>query len=79
MAKEKRVCYYIMETETKNGEYIPCIVTENEAGYHRTDWLWGKDIELARECAKQKNEALGLAAKDVDKIIVSSMFKKATI
>ena len=73
MSKE-RVCYFIMETETRNGEYIPCIVEENEAGYHRTDWLWGKDIDIARQCATDKNEALGLTQADVDIIVSSSMF-----
>jgi hypothetical protein len=64
-----------METEVdENGEYIPCIVKENESGFYRTDWHWGKDIELARECAKQKNEALELSEKDVEQIIMSSMF-----
>lgn len=67
-----RVCYYIMETETRDGQYIPCIVTENKAGFQHTDWLWGKDLELARKCAADKNEALGLTPEDVDKIITSS-------
>jgi len=72
--KPARMCYYIMETETNNdGEYIPCIVKEGVSGYFRTDWLWGTDIEIARQCAKEKNGALGLTAEEVDKIIVSSM------
>ncbi len=63
-----------METEVDgNGEYIPCIVKENEPGFYRTDWRWGKDIQLARKCAKKKNMALELTEEDVDKIIASSM------
>ncbi len=72
-----RVCYYIMETEVdEKGEYIPCIVEENKGGFHRTDWRWGKDIKIARQCAKEKNEALELTNEDVDKIICSSMWPK---
>lgn len=72
---EPRVCYYIMETEVDgNGNYIPCIVKENVSGFWRTDWQWGKDIELARQCAKEKNEALGLTDADVNQIVMSSMF-----
>ena len=70
-----RVCYYILETETaSDGQYIPCIVKEGVKGYFRTDWLWGTDIEIARQCAKEKNEGLGLSAKDVDKMVCASMF-----
>jgi hypothetical protein len=77
MTDTQRLCYTILETETnKNGEYIPCIVKEGESGYFRTDWLWGKDIKIARQCAKEKNEGLGHSDKDVHKIIASSMFAK---
>jgi len=58
---EDQTCYFIMETETdEQGNYIPCIAKEGETGFYRTDWQWGKDLELARECADDMNEKMGV-------------------
>ena len=76
MDAKKRLCYNILETAiSDDGQYIPTIVKEGESGYCLTDWLWGKDIEIARKCADKKNKALGLSCNDVDEIVLSSMFK----
>ena len=69
-----KTAYVIMETVTRNGEFVPCIVKEGETGYYTTDWLWGSDIEFARECAKDKNEMLGLSEDDVKRLVHLSMF-----
>lgn len=69
------VIYYVSESITnENGEIIPVIIKEGEKGYYKTDWLWGKDIKIAEECAREKNEKLGLSSKEVDRIILQSMF-----
>jgi hypothetical protein len=68
----KRVCYAILETEYDNG-YIPCIVTENEPGFNKTDWNWGTDLELARKIANEKNKKMGITEKDMWDILTSSM------
>ncbi len=72
----QRLCYTILETVTsEDGQFIPCIVKENEMGYFKTDWLWGKDLKLAQQCADEKNEGLGHTPEDVA-IIVASSFPK---
>lgn len=71
---DPRVVYFIMETERdENGEYIPCIAVEGETGFHRTDWHWGTDLELARECADDKNTALGIDKKTAMQIQLGTM------
>lgn len=66
--------YFIMESvKNSEGELIPCIATENESGYHRTDWLWGKDIDKAEEIADMKNLAMGISRKEAARIVLSSM------
>ena len=71
-----RTCYFIMETVTdKNGNYIPCIAVEGEQGYQRTDWQWGKDLKLARECADDMNKKMGLSKQEAMIIQLRSMRK----
>ena len=61
MPSQPRRVYFVMETVTdKDGNYIPCIAVEGETGYYKTDWTWGKDYKLARECADDMNERLGI-------------------
>lgn len=71
---DKRKCYFVMQTVTdKDGNFIPCIAVEGERGYYKTDWTWGKDLDLAQECAREKNEALGISERDAMLIVFSSM------
>lgn len=69
-----RTAYLILETEYDPEKgFNPCIVKENESGYYRTDWFWGKNLDLAKEAARQKNEAMGLTPQDVQDIVDSSL------
>lgn len=71
---DKRMCYFVMETVTdENGNYIPCIAVEGERGYHKTDWQWGKDLELASACADDMNEKMGISKRDAMMIQLSTM------
>lgn len=74
---KKRTCYFIQETVRNNKrEFIPCIAVEGELGYNLTDWNWGTDREIAEECAKDKNNLLGISEEDASKIILSTMKSK---
>ena len=71
---EPRRAYFILEPiKNKDGEYIPCIVTEGERGYHMTDWHWGTDIDIAEQCCEDKNKLLGITEEEAMKIVFSSM------
>lgn len=73
--RDTRMCYYVSPTiKDKNGEFIVAIIKENVSGYFPTDWRWGNDVDLARDCARKKNEALGYNKEDVNEIVLSSMF-----
>jgi len=70
-------CYFIQETvKDKDGGYIPCIAVENERGYYKTDWNWGDNLELARQCADDKNNAMGISPREAYLIVLSSMYPK---
>ena len=69
---ERRV-YDVLQTLTnKAGEYIPIICIENEPGYHKTSWTWGKDFQAAQKIARKKNLALGYDAKAAYQIIATT-------
>ncbi len=69
----KRKVYDVLQTLTNDaGEYIPIICIENEPGYYRTSWAWGKDFETAQEIADKKNLALGYDAKTAYQIIATT-------
>jgi hypothetical protein len=71
----KKVAYYVSPSITnEQGEFIPVIVKEGEKGYFKTNWNWGKDLAIAEECAKEKNERLGLSNEEVQKLVCQSMF-----
>ena len=77
---EQKIAVVILETEKNNkGEYIPCLVKDGETGYHRTDWSWGSDKELAEKTAKEYNKRLGLTPEEVMEITLRSMRKVATV
>ena len=75
-SEKKKMAYFVLQSAMQDGQYIACIAKEGEAGCYTTDWLWGADFALAEECAKKKNEQLGLSESEVQKIICSSMFAK---
>ena len=67
-------CYFIQETvRDEDGGYIPCIAIRNEAGFYKTDWNWGDDLEIAKQCAKDKNEAMEMSEREVAEIVLSSI------
>lgn len=69
----KKICVVILEVKDKRGNYVPCIVKENETGYFLTDWQWGKDKELAQKLADEYNEKLGVSKKEVIELTLKSM------
>ena len=69
-----RLAYIILDTQkTEDGEFIPCVVKENESGYFVTDYHWGTDIKVAQRCARELNEKMGLTENDVIQILLSTM------
>lgn len=75
--QNKKVCYFIQETvKSQDGQFIPCIAVEGESGYFPTDWLWGKDIKIAEQCADEKNAALGISKKEAIILVLQSMRKR---
>ena len=80
-----RFCYYINpEVRSEDGQLIPVAVFENESGHRpmagqgecAQPWKWGKDIATAEMLAAQMNHEMGLEAKDVNRILMSSMFPR---
>jgi len=73
--EEPRLVFFIMETETTDdGQYIPCIATEGEKGYARTNWAWGTDKEQAQELCDERNmETYGLTPQDAVRIQLATM------
>lgn len=72
----KKMVYFINELERDdNGGYIPCIAVEGECGYHKTDWNWGNDLELANKIAEEKNTNLGFTPKESFLIVLGTMRK----
>jgi hypothetical protein len=58
---------------TPDGQYIPCIAVEGEAGYHQTDWTWGKDLKIAEKIADGRNAKMGLSKWDAMRIQMHTM------
>jgi hypothetical protein len=56
-----------------DGQFIPCIAKRGERGYWKTDWRWGKDWELAKRLADERNERAGFTQKQAMEIVLSSM------
>lgn len=74
MSGKMAYVYVILDTETDDlGNIIPCIVKENETGYYRTNWKWGKDIEIARRLADEYNEKLGISKDEAYTLVLKSM------
>ena len=69
-----KFAYFVIQTETdEEGNFIPCIVVEGEIGYHKTDWQWGKNWNLANKICDEMNEKIGISKKDAILIQLSSM------
>ena len=76
LGSNQRMVYFIQQTvKSSSGGFIPCIAIEGESGYYPTDWDWGTDLELAEECAREKNERLGITEDEAHKIILGTMFR----
>ena len=76
----ERMAYMIMDSQkTKDGEYIPLIIKEGEAGFYLTDWKRGKDKRIAQKCCDDMNEKLGLTQKDVAELILMSLREEKPI
>ncbi len=73
---EKKMVYFISQLDrAEDGGYIPCIAVEGETGYHRTDWNWGTDLELAERFAEERNSILGYSPKEAYLIQLGTMRK----
>lgn len=57
----------------KEGNYIPCIAKRGEGGYWKTDWVWGKDRELADRLCDERNIRAGFSKKEALEIVLESM------
>lgn len=75
-ASERRVYFINQLVRAEDGGYIPCIAVEGEQGYYRTDWNWGKDLDLAERIATEKNEAMGYDKRTAMLIQLGTMFEK---
>jgi len=72
--QEARMVYFVQQTVTdEEGNYIPCIAIEGEAGYYKTDWTCGKDLNLAEKLRDDRNTIMGISQKEAHKIILSTM------
>ena len=70
----KRFAYFVSEMEKdENGEFIALYANEEEKGYRKTDWRWGKDIDLAEKAAARKNSLMGITTDEAHRIVVSTM------
>lgn len=73
-----RTAYFLLESQTNdNGEFRALIAVENEDGYYKTDWFWGKDLAVAEKIAQEKNEMMGISRDEAFKIVGSTMRKGA--
>jgi hypothetical protein len=70
----KPLAYFLMPLDEFTGEDIfPCIAVQNEPGYYRTDWNWGKDWKIASEACENQNAKLGLTRVEAAMIVASSI------
>ena len=70
----QRLAYIIVDTQKdENGEFIPCIIKEDETGYYPTDYHWGTDKKVAQKCADDLNRNMGLTKEDVIDLLLGSL------
>ena len=73
-----RRAYFILESQTnEKGEFRALIAVENESGYYKTDWFWGKILTDAEQIARDKNLSMGITEEEACKIVGSTMRKGA--
>ena len=70
---EKFTVIIIDTQKDKHGNFVPCIVKENEKGYFITDWQWGQNRAIAQKIADDYNTRLGLSKKQVIELTLQSM------
>jgi len=72
----RRIAYFVLNTEkTPDGSFIVCVAIENEAGYYKLDWGWHCSLAKAKAETELMNKKLGLAQREVEEIILSTMLK----
>lgn len=70
----QKIVYGVMETMVdKDGNYVPFIVKEGEKGYYPTDFHWGKKFEIAKRCAREQNEKMGISEREAMELILASI------
>jgi hypothetical protein len=68
------IALFILEGITApDGQYIPCIAIRDQAGYYKTDWLFGRNKEQAQRWIDEQNERLGLSPKEAFDLVLSSL------
>ncbi len=70
--KKQAVIIVVSETD-KKGNFIPCIVKENETGYFPTSWQFGNDLDIAQKLADDYNSKMGMSKKKAMLLTLKSM------
>lgn len=71
---EVRTAYFVLPTQrSDDGQLIALIAVEDHSGFYRTDWLWGRDLDVAEQIAREKNKALGISEEEAIRIQLSTM------
>lgn len=69
-----KLAVIIVESEKDwRGNFIPCIVKENETGYFHTSWQWGTDQAIAQKLADEYNQKMGISRTEAMTITLKSM------
>lgn len=71
--KGKRIAFFALDTERKEGAYILCVAVEGEPGFYKMDWGWHCSFTKAKAETALMNKKLGLNEEEVNEIIISTM------
>jgi hypothetical protein len=78
--EQQRMAYFILETvRDADGNFIPCIAKENEPGYFKTSWQYGKDLDLANKAVDSLNQRMGYSPKEAAQIVASTFRKPESV
>lgn len=70
----QKMCIAVNEAVLdEDGNYQPFYVKEGEDGYFPTDFHWGKDFSIAKRCAREYNEKIGINEKEAITLVLKSM------
>ena len=72
-SSEVKNVLFVQRTVMEDGEYVACLTNAETAGFHKTDWLFGKDFNEAEKMCEEKNEKSGISKIDALVIVATSM------